>query len=173
MHGGGHERGHRSGTLNVPGIVGFGEACRIAGEEWACESRRIEAFRDRFERDVIERIDHVLINGGGAARLPNTSNVAFRYIEAEALLTRMHDVAASTGSACSSADRSSSHVLEAMGLAPRDAQGSVRFSLGRWTTADQIALVVEALARQVACLRELSPLYEIEVTGAGGAQGGS
>ncbi len=173
MHGGGHERGRRSGTLNVPGIVGFGEACRIAGAEREAESARVAALRDRFERALTERIDHVLINGGQAERLPNTSNVAFRYIEAEALLTRMHDVAASTGSACTTADRSSSHVLAAMGLAPRDAQGSVRFSLGRWTTREQIARVVEELSRQVAALRELSPLYEIEVARTGGAQAGA
>jgi len=158
-HGGGHESGIRSGTENVAGIVGFGEACRIAEEEMPKESPRLTMLRDKLVSRILEVRDTCL-NGHATKRLPNNANFSFKYIEGEALLLRLDDkgVAASTGSACSSKSAEPSHVLLALGLKPEDARGSLRLTLGRWTTGDEVDYVLEVLPPIVEELRSLSPL---------------
>ncbi len=158
-HGGGHESGIRSGTENVAGIVGFGEACRIAEEEMPKESPRLTMLRDKLVSRILEVRDTCL-NGHATKRLPNNANFSFKYIEGEALLLRLDDkgVAASTGSACSSKSAEPSHILLALGLKPEDARGSLRLTLGRWTTGDEVDYVLEVLPPIVEELRSLSPL---------------
>ncbi|HUT59783.1 MAG TPA: IscS subfamily cysteine desulfurase [Phycisphaerae bacterium] len=165
MDGGGHERGLRSGTLNVPGIVGFGAACELAGREMPAESRRIAALRDRLERGITAGLDHVTLNGHPTERLPNTSNLSFAYVEGEGLMLRANDVAVSTGSACSSASLEPSHVLKAMGVPDELAHGSIRFSLGRRTTAEQVDYAVRRVIEAASYLRQMSPLYEMAQEG--------
>ena len=165
MHGGGHEHGMRSGTLNVPGIVGFGAACELAGREMPAESRRIAALRDRLERGITAGLDHVTLNGHPTERLPNTSNLSFAYVEGEGLMLRANDVAVSTGSACSSASLEPSHVLKAMGVPDELAHGSIRFSLGRRTTAEQVDYAVRRVIEAASYLRQMSPLYEMAQEG--------
>ncbi len=158
--GGGHEGGLRPGTLNVPGIVGFGEACRITKERLPSEMRRIGELRDHLEREVRERIDEVLFNGTGAPRVPNTSSIAVPRIEGEAITLNlsMLGFAVSSGSACASGGTEASHVLVSMGLDPADAQGGVRVSLGIDNTKEEIDSFVDAFAGVVDRLRKLSPL---------------
>jgi cysteine desulfurase len=151
--GGGQEHGQRGGTLNVPGIVGFGAACRIARSECAAESRRIAALRDRLESAILKRISTTHVNGGREQRLTNTSNITFTGLDARALIRDMYDVAVSTRSACSTGAGQPSHVLKAMGLTDDDALASIRFSLGRFTTAAEIDAVIEKLVTSVARLR--------------------
>jgi cysteine desulfurase len=160
MHGGGHERGLRSGTLNTPGIVGLGAACELAGRTMADESPRQEALRDRLERMLAERIPYIKRNGRIEARLPNTSNLTFAFVEGEALMMKMKNIAVSSGSACSSAGDEASHVLRAMGLPDALAHASLRFSLGRSTDVADIDYAVDCVTRAVADLREISPLYD-------------
>ena len=169
MHGGGHERGMRSGTLNVPGIVGLGAAAEICGREMAAEARRLTALRDRLHQGITGRLDQVKLNGHPTARLPNTLNLSFAYIEGESLMMKMKDVAVSSASACTSASLEPSFVLRAMGLPDELAHGSIRFSLGRFTTAEEIDFAVEQVAAAATELRELSPLYELAGERAAGA----
>ena len=158
--GGGHENGLRPGTLNVPGIVGFGEACRISKKELPSEMKRIEELRNHLEKEVREQIDDLIFSGTGAPRVPNTSNIAVPHIEGEAITLNlsMLGFAVSSGSACASGGSEASHVLVSMGLDPSDAQGSVRISLGIENTKEDVDAFVEAFAAAVDRLRKLSPL---------------
>ena len=158
-HGGGHEQGIRSGTENVTGIVGFGEACRIAEEEMSREAPRLTKLRDKLISRILE-VKDTCLNGHPTKRLPNNANFSFKYIEGEALLLKLDDkgIAASTGSACSSKSAEPSHVILALGLKPEDARGSLRLTLGRWTTEDEVDYVLEVLPPIVEELRLLSPL---------------
>ena len=163
--GGGHERGLRSGTLNVPGIVGCGEACRLARAEMPAEVLRLALLRDKLEAILLSAIPFITINGDTAHRLPHTSNMSFAYVEGESIMLAMDDVAVSSGSACTSASLEPSHVLAAMGISPISAHSSIRFGLGRSTTAEQIEYVAVKLTRNIQRLRELSPLYEMALDG--------
>jgi len=165
LTGGGHERNRRSGTENVPGIVGFGEAARLAGEELSKEMPRVAALRDRLESGLKAKVDSIHINGEKASRLPNTSNVMVDYAEGEGMVISLDlkGVAVSTGSACSSGSMEPSHVLTAIGKTPDEAHGSLRFSLSSMTTEDEIDYVVDVLPGIIARLRELSPYYPNKV----------
>ncbi len=155
--GGGHERGFRSGTLNVPGIVGLAEAARLATVDREAEQARIRAMRDRFEAGLQSRLDGVVVNVESAPRLANTSNVSFEGLSAEPLLERMPELCASTSSACTSARRQPSYVLAAMGLGAERIAGSVRFSLGRFTTDDDVRRALEKIVPAVKALQKQSP----------------
>jgi cysteine desulfurase len=157
MDGGGHEAGMRSGTLNVPGIAGFGEACAIAAAEMAAEGERLRALRDRLLATLQEGIDGLRINGAMEHRLPGNLNVSFPGIDAEALLMSLPDLALSTGSACSSAAVEPSHVLRAIGVPPDLAHGSVRFGLGRFNTEEEIDYAASRVLEAVKRLRALAP----------------
>ncbi len=148
IHGGGHESGYRSGTLNVPGIVGFGKACEIARTNLAEFAKRMSAMRDRLEKELI-RDCGAIVNGGNAIRLPNTSNIRFAGIEADSLIMKVRGIAVSTGSACTSAVMQPSHVLRSMGLSDAEAYSSVRFSLGRTTTDEEITGTLRQLMAQM------------------------
>lgn len=161
IDGGGHERGLRSGTLNVPAIVGFGEACAICQREMASEAERLRRLRDRLLERILAELDEVYVNGSLEHRLPNNLNLSFRYVEAEAILTAMHEVAVSTGAACSSANLEPSHVLRALGLSEDLIHSSIRFGLGRFTTEEEIDYVAGRVVEVVRKLRELSPMYEL------------
>ncbi|RMD73961.1 MAG: aminotransferase class V-fold PLP-dependent enzyme, partial [Bacteroidetes bacterium] len=161
IDGGGHERGLRSGTLNVPGIVGFGQAAAIALAERDAEAARLQQLRDRLEAGLTQ-LPEVYVNGAGAPRLPHVSNLMFRYVDAEAMLMSFNRyVAVSTGSACTSATLEPSHVLRAMGLSDDDAHASIRFSLGRFNTADEVEYVIEAVSEGVAQFRAESPMWQM------------
>ncbi|HEY7723825.1 MAG TPA: IscS subfamily cysteine desulfurase [Anaeromyxobacteraceae bacterium] len=160
MDGGGHERGLRSGTLNVPGIVGFGAACEIAGREMAEESARLLALRERLRRGVLESVPDVTVNGSLEHRLPGNLNLSFAGVEGEALMLAMREVAVSSGSACTSASLEPSYVLRAMGVPGDLAHASLRFGLGRFNTEEEVDHVVGLLAAKVKRLRELSPMWE-------------
>ena len=148
--GGGHERGYRSGTLNVPGIVGLGAACEIALRDMAEESRRLSAMRDAFESRVKAGVDRVFINGDTEHRLPHVSNLSFAGADGSSLLRALDDIALSSGSACTSASLQASHVLRAMGIADELAHNSIRFSLGRFTTQEEVDYVAAKVVRAVA-----------------------
>jgi len=165
MDGGGHERGMRSGTLNVPGIVGLGAAAEIAEREMAADAERLTILRDRLEAQICGRLDFVKRNGHPTQRLPNTLNLSFAYVEGEAMMMKMPGVAVSSASACTSASLEPSHVLRAMGVPDDLAHSSIRFSLGRGTTEAEIDYTVEQVVRAVRELRELSPLYELAQEG--------
>ena len=156
MHGGGHERGMRSGTLNVPGIVGLGRAAEIAAQEMGEDAARTRPLRDRLEAGLLAAVPGSVVNGGTAPRLPNTLNMAFPNIEADALMAGLPHVALSSGSACSSASVAPSHVLKAMGLTDAAAHSSLRFGLSRWTTAEEIETVIADVGRVAARLRALT-----------------
>lgn len=155
IDGGGHERGFRSGTLNVPGIVGLGEACRIASEEMGADEARVFELRERLHRGLLDRIDGLKLNGHPTDRLAGNLNLSFAGVDGEALMMAMRDVAVSSGSACSAADPEPSHVLLAMGLDEDMARASLRFGLGRFTTAEEVEFAVESVASAVARLRGL------------------
>jgi len=157
MDGGGHERGMRSGTLNVPGIAGLGAACGIAREEMAEEATRLRGLRDRLRARIEASVDGVHVNGSLAQRLPHNLNLSFEHVDSESLLIALHDVALSTGSACSSATIEPSHVLRALGIGDELAHGAVRFGLGRFNTEEEVDYVAERLAGVVRHLRDLSP----------------
>ncbi len=161
-YGGHHERGKRPGTENLAGIVGFGEACRLAVENLESEADRLRLLRDQLCSGVSERIPRVKLNGAPGLRLPNTVNLSFEYVEGEGILLGLEEqgIAAATGSACTSGELAPSHVLSAMGVEAALAQGSVRFSLGRANTLEDILFTVEALVPVVKRLREMSPFYE-------------
>ena len=162
MHGGEQERGRRASTHNVPGIVGLGKAVELAGESLAEERERISQLRDRFIRGILEKIEYTRLNGHPVQRLPNNVNICVQYIEGEAMILRldMSDIACSSGSACSSASMEPSHVLAAIGLSPEFAHGTLRFSLGKYTTGEDIDRVLEELPVIVEKLRSISPLYK-------------
>jgi cysteine desulfurase len=165
MDGGGHERGMRSGTLNVPGIVGFGEACAIAQRDMPVEMERLRALRDRLKNKLEAGLDEVFINGSMEHRLPHNLNMSFLYVEGESLLMGINDVAVSSGSACTSATLEPSYVLKALGLGDDLAHSSIRFGIGRFNTEAEIDYVANKLIDVVSKLRELSPLYEMAKEG--------
>jgi len=169
-HGGGHERGLRSGTVNVPGVVGFGAACRLAGEAMGKEAPRLAALRGRLEERITSRLDGVHRNGDPVNCLPGTLNLSFEYVDGETLLMAMEDVAVSPGSACSSGAHESSYVLEALGIGRELARSSLRFGLGRFTTEEEIDFAAERVIEAVTRLRRFSPLYHEDARpGAAGA----
>ena len=161
INGGGHERGMRSGTLNVPGIVGLGQAAAIAQAEMATEGERLRTLRDRLNKKLHANLDELYINGSMEHRLPHNLNVSFAYVEGESLLMGINDVAVSSGSACTSASLEPSYVLKALGAGDDLAHSSIRFGLGRWTTEEEVDYVVDKLTNVVRRLREMSPLYEM------------
>lgn len=161
IHGGGHERGNRSGTLNVPGIVGFGVAAKVAREDMAAESARIFALREHLRQRLTGEITHAIVNGSLEHRLPGTLNISFAYVEGESLLMGLKDVAVSSGSACTSASLEPSYVLRAMGLDDELAHSSLRITVGRTTTKEELDFVADLIKREVARLRDMSPLWEM------------
>jgi cysteine desulfurase len=161
IDGGGHERGMRSGTLNVPGIVGLGKACELCGEVLAAEAARLRALRDRLKDKIFAGLDEVYVNGSMEHRLPGNLNLSFANVDAEPLLMGINDVAVSTGSACSSAAVEPSHVLKALGAGDLT-HGSIRFGIGRFNTQAEIDYVAARVVETVKRLRELSPLYEAQ-----------
>ncbi len=167
IDGGGHERGMRSGTLNVPGIVGFGRAAEILKAEWRDEARRVAAQRDRLRDYLFANLDELFINGawGEGKRLPNNLNVSFAYVEGEGLMMAIKDVAVSSGSACTSSSLEPSYVLRAIGVEEELAHTSIRFSLGRFTTDEEVDYVGKLVVEKVRKLRDLSPLYEMAKEG--------
>jgi cysteine desulfurase len=165
IDGGGHERGMRSGTLNVPGIVGFGKAAELCQQEMAADTERLKALRDRLNRKLHEGLDEIYVNGSLEHRLPHSLNISFAYVEGESLLMGINDVAVSSGSACTSASLEPSYVLKALGAGDDLAHSSIRFGLGRWTTSEEIDYVANKLIQVVGRLREMSPLYELAKEG--------
>jgi cysteine desulfurase len=165
VDGGGHERGMRSGTLNVPGIVGLGKACAIAREEMPQESCRLAGLRNRLKDRITSRLDEVYINGSMEHRLPGNLNISFAYVEGESLLMGINDVAVSSGSACTSATLEPSYVLKALGTGDDLAHSSIRFGIGRFNTEAEIDYVADRVCETVERLRELSPLYEMAKEG--------
>lgn len=165
IDGGGHERGMRSGTLNVPGIVGFGAACETAVHEMAEEAQRMTDLRSRLHAGICERLDDVHLNGHPTQRLPGNLNLSFAYVEGESLLMGINDVAVSSGSACTSATLEPSYVIRALGVSDELAHSSIRFGLGRFNTAEEVDYVTERVVKEVRRLREMSPLYEMAKEG--------
>jgi len=161
IDGGGHERGMRSGTLNVPNIVGLGKACELAMNEMAEESKRLAYLRDRLKKKLEDNLDEIHINGSMEHRLPGNLNMSFVYVEGESLLMGINDIAVSSGSACTSATLEPSYVLKALGLGDDVAHSSIRFGIGRFNTEAEVDYVAEKLIDTVKKLRELSPLYEM------------
>ncbi len=159
IHGGGHEKGMRSGTLNVPGIVGFGKACEVAGRLMPGESSRLAGLRDRLQERLFSGLDDVHLNGHPEHRLPHSLNVSFACVEGESLMLAMDDVAVSSGSACTSASQEPSYVLRAMGVSGELAHASLRFGLGRANTSEEVEYVADRVVESVKRLRRLSPLY--------------
>jgi cysteine desulfurase len=164
MHGGGHERGMRSGTLPTHQIVGMGEAFRLARLEMATDNERIRALRDMLHAGLAE-IDEVYVNGDMERRVPHNLNVSFNFVEGESLIMAIKDVAVSSGSACTSASLEPSYVLRALGRNDELAHSSIRFTVGRFTTEEEIAYAVDLVKRKIAKLRELSPLWEMHQEG--------
>src|SRR6266436_2701447 len=165
MDGGGHERGMRSGTLNVPGIVGLGAACELAGKELPEESNRLLQLRSQLQAGLFERLDEIYVNGHPTERLPGNLNVSFAYVEGESLLMGINDIAVSSGSACTSATLEPSYVLKALGVGEDLAHTSIRFGLGRFNTEEEVDYVIDKMVQVVSKLRELSPLYEMAKEG--------
>jgi cysteine desulfurase len=159
MHGGGHEHRMRSGTLNVPGIVGLGAACEIAAEDMSVESARLAALRDRLQGKLTAGLDRVRVNGSQEHRLAGNLNMTFEHADGESLMMGLRDVALSSGSACTSAKIEASHVLRALGLSDEEAHSTLRFGIGRFNTEEEIDYVAESLINVVRKLRELSPAY--------------
>ena len=164
MHGGGHERGMRSGTLATHQIVGMGEAFRIAREEMAAENERIRMLRDRLYKGLSE-MEETVVNGDMERRIPGNLNISFAYVEGESLMMAIKDVAVSSGSACTSASLEPSYVLKALGRSDELAHSSIRFTIGRFTTEEEIDYTIELVKKQVAKLREMSPLWEMVKAG--------
>src|SRR5262250_1179212 len=165
IDGGGHERGMRSGTLNVPGIVGFGKAAQIAREELAKESAEMFRLREKLRTSLQRELDEVYINGDLQKRLPGNLNMSFAYVEGESLLMGINDVAVSSGSACTSASLEPSYVLKALGVGEDLAHSSIRFGIGRFNTEEEVDYVANRVTDTVRRLRELSPLYEMAKEG--------
>jgi cysteine desulfurase len=160
IDGGGHEHGMRSGTLNVPGIVGLGKACEVCQEEMAAETERLRALRDRLKDAILSQLDGVSVNGSMTHRLPHSLNLSFANVDGESLTMGINDVAVSSGSACTSANIEPSYVLKALGLSDEMAHSSIRFGLGRFNTEEEVDYVAARLVETVKRLREISPLYE-------------
>lgn len=161
VDGGGHERGMRSGTLNVPGIVGFGKACELAMNEMAEETARVSKLRDKLEFELL-KLEEAYVNGSREHRLPHVSNISFKYVEGEGLMMGFNkNIAVSSGSACTSASLEPSYVLKALGLGDDLAHSSLRFGLGRFTTEEQIDYTIDQVSKTVLKLREMSPLWEM------------
>jgi cysteine desulfurase len=165
MHGGGHERGMRSGTLNVSGIVGFGKAAELCRLEMKEENERIIGLRDKLHKVIIEALDYVELNGHPTERHPGNLNLSFAYVEGESMMMGLNDVAVSSGSACTSASLEPSYVLKALGVGEEMAHSSIRFGLGRFTTEEEVDYVAAKVITVVNRLRELSPLYEMVLEG--------
>jgi cysteine desulfurase len=161
ISGGGHERGMRSGTLNVPGIVGLGKAAQLCQQDMEKDTARLRKLRDRLNEQLHKNLDEIYINGSMEHRLPHNLNISFAYVEGESLLMGINDVAVSSGSACTSASLEPSYVLKALGAGDDLAHSSIRFGLGRWTTDEEVNYVVDKLTKVVRRLREMSPLYEM------------
>jgi len=162
FYGGHHERDRRPGTENVPGIVGMGRAAQLAAANLAVDGPRLAVLRDRLERELVARVPQARVNGAGAPRTPNTSNITFPFVEGEALVIALdlRGVACSTGAACSAGAIEPSHVLTAIGLPPEEARASLRFSLGHETTTADVETALAIIPGAVETLRELSPLYQ-------------
>lgn len=160
MDGGGHERGMRSGTLNVPGIVGFGKACELCEQEMEQEAFRLSALRDKLEKELLT-IEEAYVNGNPAHRLPHVANISFKFVEGEGLMMGTKDIAVSSGSACTSASLEPSYVLKSLGLDDELAHSSLRFGLGRFTTEEEVDFAINHVKTAVNKLREMSPLWEM------------
>ena len=165
MDGGGHERGMRSGTLNTPGIVGFGAACAIAQTEMVEEAQRLTRLRERLRQGVTSALEDVHLNGHPTQRLPGNLNLSFAYVEGESILMGINDVAVSSGSACTSATLEPSYVLKALGVGEELAHSSIRFGLGRFNTEAEVDHVIRRVVEVIRRLREMSPLYEMAKAG--------
>jgi cysteine desulfurase len=160
IDGGGHERGMRSGTLNVPGIVGLGISCELAQREMSAEGERLTALRERLKDGIFSQLDEVYLNGHPVERLPGNLNMSFAYVEGESLLMALKEIAVSTGSACTSASLEPSYVLKALGLEDELAHSSIRFGLGRFNTGDEIDYTIRRVVEEVRRLRAISPVYK-------------
>ncbi|MGH7768905.1 MAG: aminotransferase class V-fold PLP-dependent enzyme, partial [Candidatus Binatia bacterium] len=160
IDGGGHEQGLRSGTLNVPGVVGFGKACGIARRELSQEAVRLIELRERLKDGILGRLDEVYVNGDPGRRLPGNMNLSFAYVEGESLMMALKDIALSSGSACTSVSLEPSHVLRALRLRDDLVHSSIRFGLGRFNTHEEIDYTIDRVTEEVTRLRKLSPLYE-------------
>jgi cysteine desulfurase len=160
IDGGGHERGMRSGTLNVPGIVGLGKAGELARQEMGAEGERLIALRERLKAGLLAQLDDIRINGDPVKRLPGNLNMSFAYVEGESLMMGLKEIAVSTGSACTSASLEPSYVLKAIGLEDSLAHASIRFGLGRFNTADEIDYTIQRVSEEVRRLRDISPAYK-------------
>jgi len=165
IDGGGHERGMRSGTLNVTGIVGLGKACEICRLEMAEETARLSKLRDKLDQGILSQLEHAVINGSPEHRLPQTTNISFPYVEGESMMMAIKEIAVSSGSACTSASLEPSYVLKALGLGDEIAHSSIRFGLGRFTTEEEIDFTIDKVVTAVKKLLELSPLYEMVLEG--------
>jgi cysteine desulfurase len=165
IDGGGHERGMRSGTLNVASIVGFGKAAELAHHEMADEAARLTRLREKLEKGILAQLDMVTVNGSREHRLPGNLNISFAYVEGEALMMAIKDVAVSSGSACTSASLEPSYVLRACGVEEELAHSSIRFGLGRFNTEEEVDFVIKLMVDKVNRLREMSPLYEMAKEG--------
>jgi cysteine desulfurase len=165
LDGGGHERGMRSGTLNVPGIVGMGMACEIAGAEMEAEGERLLKLRQHMERSLVDAIDVVQVNGHAEKRLPHLTNISFGFVEGESLMMGVKDIACSFGLACISASLEFSYVLKALGVGDDLAHSSLRMSFGRWTTAEEVDFAIQNIITAVNHLRSMSPLYDLHNEG--------
>jgi cysteine desulfurase len=165
MDGGGHERGMRSGTLNVPGVVGFGKAAEILMREGKEESAKILALRERLRTKLMSALDEVYVNGSLEHRLPGNLNISFNFVEGEAMMMAIKDVAVSSGSACTSSSLEPSYVLRALGVGDELAHSSIRFGLGRFNTEAEVDYVADLVIKKVEHLREMSPLYEMHKDG--------
>ncbi len=165
IDGGGHERGMRSGTLNVPSIVGFGKAAELCGAEMVSEGKRLSALRERLREGIQSQVTDTFVNGSMEHRLPGNLNISFAYVEGEAMLMGLKDVAVSSGSACTSASLEPSYVLRAVGVQEEMAHTSIRFGLGRFNTEEEVDYVTKLVVGKVNKLRELSPLYEMAQQG--------
>jgi cysteine desulfurase len=165
IEGGGHERGVRSGTLNTPGIVGMGYACRLLRENWEAEIALLSGLRNKLENGILEELDYVSINGDVDNRSPAVSNLSFAFVEGEALLMGLKEIALSSGSACTSSTLEPSYVLRALGVGTDLAHSSIRFTVGRFNTEEEIAYTVRRVKEAVSRLRDMSPLYEMAKEG--------
>ncbi|MDH4248810.1 MAG: aminotransferase class V-fold PLP-dependent enzyme, partial [Deltaproteobacteria bacterium] len=165
VYGGGHERGMRSGTLNVPGIVGFGKAAELMATEGAQERKHLITLRDRLHQGITREIERAYLNGHPTRRHPGNLNLSFAYVEGESLLMGIHDIAVSSGSACTSASLEPSYVLRALGVGDDLAHSSIRFGLGRFTTEEEVDYTIRRVVEEVSRLREMSPLWEMAQEG--------
>jgi cysteine desulfurase len=163
LDGGGHERGMRSGTLNVPGIVGLGTACELGQKEMGGEAERLKGLRERLRTGLFAQLEDVYLNGDQVRRLPGNLNVSFAYIDGESLMMGLKEIAVSTGSACTSASLEPSHVLKALGVEEALAHASIRFGIGRFNTAEEIEYTIGRVAEEVCRLRRISPLYKTRI----------